>query len=332
MIFEPIKIKDFTFKNRIVLAPMCMYMADENGNASNFHIMHYGTRAIGGVSLVIQEATAVSKEGRISVNDLGIWDDSHIFGLKKIVEAIHENGSIAGIQINHAGRKSKTVEPIAPSSIPFNPDDIIPKEMTKEDIHILIDDFKQAARRAHLAGYDVLEIHGAHGYLVFQFLSPITNHRNDQYKAGVTLLKEIIEAIQTEWPKEKILALRISATEYVNEGITPDIIGEMINQIKHLGLDMIDVSSGGNVIVPIKPYFGYQLKLAKRIKEITGLPVVGGGLVEDLMMAEFALSDHLCDFVYMGRALLRDPYLVLNQAKLVGFDIKFPEPYKRSKK
>jgi NADPH2 dehydrogenase len=332
MIFDPIKIKEITFKNRVVMAPMCMYMADENGFASNFHYVHYGSRAIGGVGFVIQEATAVSKEGRISLNDLGIWDDSHILGLKKIVESIHENGSIAGIQLNHAGRKSKTKLPIAPSSIPFSPNDQIPKAMTLEDIDTLKNDFKNAARRAHLAGYDVLEIHGAHGYLVFQFLSPITNQRDDHYKEGITLLKEIIEVIQTEWPKDKILALRISATEYVKEGITPEIIGSMINEIKHLGLDLIDVSSGGNVLVPIKPFFGYQLKLAKKIKEITLLPVIGGGLVEDLSMAEFALSDQLCDFVYMGRALLRDPYLVLNQAKLIGHDIQFPEPYKRGKK
>lgn len=332
MIFDPIKIKDFTIKNRIVLPPMCMYQADHEGYGNSFHLVHYGSRAIGGVGIIIQEATAISKEGRISLNDLGIWDDSHIEGLKKIVDVIHENGSIAGIQINHAGRKSKSNTPIAPSSIPFNPTDQIPKAMTDQDILKLKSDFKEAARRAHLAGYDLLEIHGAHGYLLFQFLSPITNHRTDRYQNGVQLLKEVIEEIQTEWPKEKILALRISATEYVDQGINPNIIGQMINEVKHLGIDIIDVSSGGNVLVPIKPYYGYQLKLAKQIKDITNLPVMGGGLIEDLMMAQYALNDGLCDFVYMGRALLREPYLILNQAKLVGYDIPFPEPYKRGKK
>lgn len=221
---------------------------------------------------------------------------------------------------------------MAPSDIPFSGDYDEPKAMTLEDIHTLISDFKHAARRAHLAGYDVLEIHAAHGYLLFQFLSPISNHRNDRYQDGTLLLKEVIEAINEEWPKEKILAIRVSATEYVKEGVTPEMISYTINQIKHLGIDIVDVSSGGNIIVPIKIYPGYQLKLAKHIKENTKLYVMGGGMIEDLILAEHALGDETCDFVYIGRALLRDPYLVLNQAKLVGHDITYPAPYKRSKK
>lgn len=332
MLFEPIKLKNYTIKNRVVMPPMCMYSSDDEGHTKDFHIVHYGSRAFGGVGLIIQEATAVSKDGRISKEDLGIWSDDHIEGLKKVVDIIKSQGSIPGIQINHAGRKSKTDAPMGPSAISYGGDYQTPREMTLKDIERVINDFKQAARRAHEAGYDLLEIHGAHGYLIFEFLSPLSNQRSDRYKDGKVFLREVVAAIQEVWPKDKILALRISAYEYIEGGVTPESISEAINDVKDLGIDIIDVSSGGNVLVKIPAYPGYQLGLAKKVKDLTGLPVMGGGLITDLKMAEHAISSNQVDMVYLGRVLLRDPYIVINDAKEVGFDINYPYQYSRGKK
>ena len=332
MIYEPYQIKGFTLKNRVVMPPMCMYSANTLGFSNDFHIVHYATRAIGGVGLIIQEATAVMPNGRISVNDLGIWSDEHIAGLKKIVNVIHENGSIAGIQINHAGRKAKVEKSIGPSAVSYSDDYQLPAEMTLKDIKEVVLSFKEAARRADEAGYDLLEIHGAHGYLIFQFLSPISNLRKDKYKDGKIFLKEIVEAITKVWPKEKVLVLRVSASEYVEGGVTPETISEAINSVKDLGIDLIDVSSGGNVLVKINAYPGYQLELAKKVGELTGLPTIGGGLITDLRLADYAVASKKCDLVYLGRLLLRDPYVVINQANDMGVVMAYPVQYIRGKK
>lgn len=332
MLFEPIKLKNYTIKNRVVMPPMCMYSSDDEGHIKDFHIVHYGSRAFGGVGLIIQEATAVSKDGRISKEDLGIWSDDHVEGLKKVVDIIKSQGSIPGIQINHAGRKSKTEDPMGPSAISYGGDYQTPREMTLKDIERVINDFKQAARRAHEAGYDLLEIHGAHGYLIFEFLSPLSNQRSDRYKDGKVFLRDIVEAINEVWPKDKILALRISAYEYIEGGVTPESISDAINYVKDLGIDIIDVSSGGNVLVKIPAYPGYQIGLAKKVKALTGLPVMGGGLITDLRMAEHAISSNQVDMVYLGRVLLREPYIVINDAKEVGFEINYPFQYSRGKK
>ncbi|HAX03003.1 MAG: hypothetical protein A2Y45_06180 [Tenericutes bacterium GWC2_34_14] len=332
MLFDSYQIKNFTFKNRVVMPPMCMYSADTLGFVNDFHLVHYGTRAIGGVGCIIQEATGITPDGRISIHDLGIWSDDHIPGLKRIVEIIKSYGVVAGIQINHAGRKSKTDHPMGPSAISYGGDYQTPKEMTTQDIKDVILAFGQAARRANEAGYDLLEIHGAHGYLLFEFLSPISNQRTDKYQDGKVFLKEVVKEINKYWPKDKILALRVSAFEYVKEGVTPESISDAINSVKHLGLDLIDVSSGGNVLVKIPAFPGYQLDLAKRVKELTGLPVIGGGLVNDLTLAENAVSSKRADFIYFGRELLRNPYLVINGAKDLGVEINYPEAYIRGKK
>ena len=221
---------------------------------------------------------------------------------------------------------------MGPSAISYGGDYQTPREMTLKDIERVINDFKQAARRAHEAGYDLLEIHGAHGYLIFEFLSPLSNQRSDRYKDGKVFLREVVAAIQEVWPKDKILALRISAYEYIEGGVTPESISEAINDVKDLGIDIIDVSSGGNVLVKIPAYPGYQLGLAKKVKDLTGLPVMGGGLITDLKMAEHAISSNQVDMVYLGRVLLRDPYIVINDAKEVGFDINYPYQYSRGKK
>ena len=332
MLYDGYTLKNIQLKNRVVMPPMCMYSANQQGEVNNFHIVHYGTRALCGVGLIIQEATGIMPNGRITDQDLGIWDDHHVKGLKKIVEIIHEHGSVAGIQINHAGRKAKVDHPIGPSAITYGGDYATPQEMTLNDIKDVVKAFGQAARRANEAGYDLLEIHGAHGYLLFQFLSPLSNKRTDQYKDGKVFLKEVMEEVVKYWPKDKVLALRVSAYEYVEGGVTPDTISEAINSIKDLGLDLIDVSSGGNVLVKINAYPGYQLDLAKRVKELTHLPVIGGGLITDLRMAEHAISSRRADLVYLGRELLRNPYIVINQASDVGAEITYPIQYIRGKK
>ena len=332
MLYTTYKIKNTTLKNRFVMPPMCMYSANEDGFVNDFHMAHYASRAIGGIGLIIQEATAVLPNGRISPNDLGIWCDDHIEGLKRIVDEMHRYDTVAGIQINHAGRKAKVPHPMGPSSHSYGGDYQVPHEMTKEDIKEVVQSFQDAARRADLAGYDALEIHAAHGYLIFQFLSPISNHRTDEYKDGVKFLYEVCEAIASVWPKEKLLILRVSATEYVQEGVTPEMISQAINQVKHFGIDLIDVSSGGNILVKIKSYPGYQLGLAKQIKALTGIPTIGGGLITQIEMAEYAVSSDHCDLVYLGRVLLREPYFVINHAKDLNVEIQYPEPYIRGKK
>lgn len=330
MLFTKLKIKNLDLKNRTVLAPMCMYSAGELGYAENFHIVHYATRAMGGVGLVIQEATAIDSIGRISINDLGIWNDKHIEGLKLIVDAVHESGSLMGIQINHAGRKARVNHPIAPSPIKFNESYMMPKEMTIDDINKVINDFKQAARRAHVAGYDFLEIHAAHGYLLCEFMSPNTNHREDEYGDRKKLIKEVIQAVREEWPKEKALGARFSAFEYVQEGITPEWLAELINELKPLGLDIADISSGGNVFEQeIRTFPGYQLDFAKTIRQKTDIVTIGGGLVTSLELAEFAVTDGLCDLVFFGRLLLRDPYHIINHAPEVDQETLYPKAYKR---
>ncbi len=332
MLFDSYQLKNLKIKNRIVMPPMCMYSSLDDGLVKDFHIIHYGSRAIGGVGLIIQEATAVLPDGRITKNDLGIWSDDHIPGLKNIVNTIHQFGAVAGIQVNHAGRKAKVEDPVGPSAITYGGDYKTPREMTEKDIQDVIKSFGEAARRADIAGYDLLEIHGAHGYLIFEFLSPISNLRTDKYKDGKIFLREVLEEVIKYWPKEKVLALRVSAFEYVEKGVTPEMISEAINFVKDLGLDIIDVSSGGNILVKINAYPGYQLELARKVKELTKLPVIGGGLVTDLRMAELAVSSGKADFIYFGRELLRNPYLVINEAKELGIDIKYPEQYIRGKK
>ena len=246
-LFSDIKIKDLELKNRIVMAPMCMVMANEKGYASDWHTIHYGSRAIGGSGLIILEATGVESRGRIKSGDLGIWDDSHIEGLKRIVENSKSLGAKIGIQLAHAGRKCevKSEEIIAPSPIAFDDTYATPKEMTREDIKFVVNSFKEGARRADKAGFDVIEIHGAHGYLINEFLSPLTNKREDEYGGNLEnrtrFLKEVLLEIKTIWPENKPIILRVSAEDYVKEGNHPEDLVDIINLVKDYGIDMINV-------------------------------------------------------------------------------------------
>ncbi|TWH83582.1 NADPH dehydrogenase NamA [Sedimentibacter saalensis] len=336
-LFASYIIKDLELKNRIIMAPMCMYSAGDDGKVTDWHVIHYASRAVGGVGLIIQEATAVESRGRISSRDLGIWDDSHIDGLKKIVEAVKSNGAKIGIQLGHSGRKceAESEKIIAPSPIAFNEEYRVPAEMTKEDIKAVVAAFKAAAQRAKQAGYDVLEIHGAHGYLINEFLSPVTNKRTDEYGGSpenrARILKEIIRAVRDVWPKEKPLMMRVTAEDYVDGGNHPDDLAELINLVKEYGLDLIDVSSGGVVSVAPKAFQGYQVKFAEIIKEKTVLPVVAGGLVIDPNMAEEILQNNRADLIFIGRALLRNPYWPLQADYELSNETNWPVQYERGR-
>jgi len=336
-LFSSLKIKDMEIRNRIVMPPMCMYSSDNSGKANSWHFVHYTTRAIGGVGLIIIEATAVEPRGRLSDNDLGLWDDSHIEGLSNIVKEVKKYGAKIGIQINHAGRKCGANEEviIAPSAIAFDETYKTPVEMTKDDIKSTVNLFKNAAYRAYKAGFDMIEIHGAHGYLINQFLSPLTNKRTDEYGGSkenrARFLKEVIRAVREVWPEEKPLGVRVSAEDYVEEGNHDTDLADIINMVKSEGIDLVNVSSGAVVPVNMKVYPGYQVKFAETIKKMTGLPVIAGGLITEAVMAEEILQNERADMVYMGRELLRNPYFPLHAAKEVRDDFAWPKQYERAK-
>lgn len=336
-LFSSIKIRDMDLRNRIVMPPMCMYSSDSEGRANSWHFIHYSTRSIGGVGLIVVEATAVEPRGRLSDRDLGLWDDSQIEGLGKIVEEVKKHGAKIGIQINHAGRKCGADEDviIAPSPIAFDESYKTPVEMTKEDIRRTAALFKEAASRAYKAGFDVIEIHGAHGYLINQFLSPLSNRRTDEYGGSLEnrarLLKEIIRAVRTVWPAAKPLAVRVSAEDYAEGGNHDTDLAEMINMVKPEGVDIVNVSSGAVVPVKMKVYPGYQIKFAETIKRITGLYVIAGGLITEAVMAEEIVQNDRADMVFMGRELLRNPYFPLNSAKELREEIPWPYQYERGK-
>ena len=333
-LFKEIKIKDMKLKNRIVMPPMCMYSAVD-GFANDFHVIHYATRAVGQIGLITVEATAVLPNGGITKDDLGIWSDDHIKSLSWIVNRVHHFGSKIGIQLSHAGRKARDANPnIAPSSIPYG-DLPSPIEMSIAQIKEVVEAFKAGARRANQAGFDYLEIHAAHGYLINEFLSPLSNKRSDSYggslEGRIRLLNEIIIAIRNEWPIEKPLGIRISASEYHQDGLKPKDLVEILNQITPGVVDIINVSSGG--IIDLKPdsYPGYQLGFAKKIKAETPFFVMGGGLINDARMASDALEDNEADLIYFGRLALRDPYFPLKFAQRLGVEIEWPRQYVRAK-
>jgi NADPH2 dehydrogenase len=336
-LFSKFNLKDLELKNRIAMAPMCMYTAKDDGLATEWHKIHYATRAIGGIGLIIQEATGVESRGRITVKDLGIWYDSQIRNLKEIVKTCKDYGAVMGIQLGHAGRKCeiKSLETIAPSAIAFNDEYAVPKEMTKEDIKEVVEAFKMAAKRCLEIGYDVIEIHGAHGYLINQFLSPLSNKRNDEYGGNAEnrarFLKEVIQAVREVWPREKAIILRISAEDYVEEGNHPEDLAQIINLVKNDGIDIINVSSGAVVPARIKAYPGYQIKFAEVIREKTELPVIAGGLITRADMAEEILQNNRADMIFLGRVLLRNPYWPLNADYELDNETTWPNQYERGK-
>ncbi len=336
-LFSEFRIKNLLLKNRVVMPPMCMYCAAEDGMATKWHTIHYATRAVGGVGLIIVEATGVSPEGRLTSNDLGIWDDAHIEGLSEIVRTVHDCGAKIGIQLNHGGRKCKAegVEIEAPSPIPYEEGDAVPKEMSKTDIADTVLEFRNAAVRADKAGFDLVQIHAAHGYLLNEYLSPLTNRRTDEYGGSpenrVRFLGEVLDAVGSVWPAEKPIEVRITAEDYQEGGNQAEDLGQMLNLVKEKGIDSVNVSTGGLVPVVPETYPGYQIPSAKMMKEMTELPVTAGGLLSDAKEIDRLIQQNQADMIYLGRELLRNPYWVLHAAKELNIDLEWPRQYKRAK-
>lgn len=333
-LMEPYRLKNLDLKNRLVMPPMCMYSAQDDGKVTDFHLIHYGTRAAGGVGLIIVEATGVQPNGRISDQDLGLWDDGQIVGMETLVKSIKSNGARAAIQLNHGGRKYEgKIPPVGPSPVAFDEKRLTPKELTKEEIQEIVVSFKAAAQRADQAGFDMVEIHGAHGYLINQFLSPHSNHRQDKYggtaKNRLRLLQEIIGAIKTVWPYDKVLGLRISALEYLDDGYDLDEIIEMLHLIRE-DIDVIHVSTGGNGVTDYHIFPGYQLNPAQKIKKETGLPTIAVGLLDDIKLVEEVLNNDRADLVAIGRHLLANPYFALQEAAKYDHSDQIPYQYARA--
>lgn len=312
--FTPFELKGVTIPNRLVMPPMCMYSATEDGYITDWHLIHYGARVVGRVGLIILEATAVEKRGRLSGNDLGIWDDSHIEGLHKVVEVGENHGSVMGIQLAHGGRKSWGDELVAPSALAF-PEKTTPHALSVAEIKDIVANWGQAARRAHNAGFDVLQIHGAHGYLIHEFLSPLSNQRTDQYGGSfenrMRFLLEIVKAVQSEWPEEKPLSVRLSAVDYLDGGLTIEDTVEISKVLKTKGVDLMDISSGGLLPAQIELGPGYQVSFAEAVKKEVALPTIAVGLISKSELVQEIIFNKRADFVALGRELLRNPHWVL---------------------
>jgi NADPH2 dehydrogenase len=343
-LFDACNLRSLTLRNRVVMSPMCMYMAGEDAVATDFHLVHLGARASGGVGLIVQEATAVESRGRISPNDLGIYDDRHVAGLARLVSFAHSQGAKMCIQLAHAGRKAWSATKghgseltVGPSAIAYDHDWTTPHELTLAEIDAVVDAFQAGARRAHIAGYDAVEIHGAHGYLVHQFLSPLSNHRADAYGGSLhnrmSLLLQVVDAVRTVWPDDKPALVRLSNTDWVEGGLHFDEVVQVAHALKEHGVDLIDCSSGGlspRQVIPLGP--GYQVPFAERVRREVGIPTGAVGLVTTPEMAEEIVHNGRADLVFLGRELLRDPYWTLHAARHLGVDVAWPAPYLRAKR
>lgn len=350
-VFSPLKIKSIEFKNRIGVSPMCMY-SSKDGFANNWHLVHLGSRAVGGAGLVISEATAVSPEGRISPGDLGIWKDEHVENLKEITAFLEGQGSVPGIQLAHAGRKASTGSPweggelvsednggwrpVAPSAIPFYENHSAPVELDNSGIEKVISDFREASKRAKKAGFKVVEIHAAHGYLLHEFLSPLSNQRQDKYGGSFEnrsrLLLEVVKAVREEWPEELPLFVRISATDWAEGGWNEEESVQLSKILLEHGVDVIDCSSGGlvpNVTIPVQKK--YQVPFSERIKTEAGVMTAAVGLITTPQEAEEILKKEQADFIFLGREMLRNPYFPLEAAAELGADVDWANQYLRAK-
>ena len=347
---QPLTIKSVTFRNRIGMPPMCQYSAVD-GLANDWHQLHYATRAVGGCGLIILEATAVVPEGRITPFDLGIWDDNQMDALRQVASVIHRYGAIAGIQIAHAGRKASHDSPdkggkqlsindggwetVAPSAIPFDETETAPVALDTNSIQEIVEHFKSAALRAKKAGFKVLEIHAAHGYLIHQFLSPLTNRRTDEYGGSfenrTRLLLEIVQAVTTVWPDNLPLLVRLSATDWVAGGWSLEETVQLAGQLKNRGMDMIDCSSGGNKKkkkIPLAP--GYQVQFSEAVRS-TGIKTATVGLITTTAQIDEILKKEQADMVLLGRELLRNPYFPLQATAGKSPGIEWPVQYLRAK-
>lgn len=352
-LFDPLQLRSVTLRNRIVMSPMCEY-SSQDGFANEWHAVHLGSRAVGGAGLILTEAAAVSPEGRISPADLGMYRDEHIAKLCEIVDFIHKHGAVAGMQLAHAGFKASTAPPweggepvsanaggwdrtLAPSAVPFKEGWPVPHALTVAEIDEVVEQFARAARRAIVAGFRVLEVHAAHGYLLHEFLSPLTNRRDDAYGGSfenrIRIVREVVEAVRAQMPAGFPLFVRISASDWVEGGWTVEDSAALAREIKPLGVDLIDASSGG--IVPhakIEIGPGYQVPFARHIREHADIPTGAVGLITKAEQANDIVKNGSADVVLVARELLRQPYWPLLAAAHLGVDVPYwPKQYERAK-
>ncbi len=354
-LFDPCQLREIRLRNRIVVSPMCMYSCNDlDGMANAWHMVHLGARAVGGAGLVFTEATAVEARGRIAPQDLGIWSDAHVAPLQPVTAFIRQSGAVPGMQLAHAGRKAATFRPwetrrghvpdaeggwhpVAPSPLPFTPADQAPAELTPADIADVVAAFAAAARRALEAGFQVIELHGAHGYLIHEFLSPLSNQRTDAYGGSFAnrtrLLREVVAAVRRVWPERLPLWVRISATDWAESGgwdVAQSV--EAARLLREDGVDVIDCSSGGTLPAPRIPMGpGYQVPFAERVRREAGIATAAVGLITEPQQADAIVAEGRADLVLLGRQFLRDPYWGLHAAAALGVEHPWPDQYLRAK-
>ncbi len=349
-LFDRLQLRDVELSNRIAVSPMCQYSSND-GHPSDWHLLHLGSRAVGGAGLVFVEATAVVPEGRISPYDMGIWNDSHIESLARLAKIVHEHGSVAGIQLAHAGRKGSCQRPweggkalkqseggwtlAAPSAVAFSGDYAVPEALTEQGIRDVVLAFREAARRAKEAGFRVLEIHAAHGYLLHEFLSPLSNLRQDQYGGSfenrTRIVREVVAAVRAVWPESNPLSLRVSATDWAEGGWEVGDTVELARQVAKLGVDLVDCSSGGNVVhakIPVGP--GYQTRFAEQVRCEAGVATATVGMITSPVQADHIIRSGQADLVLMAREMLRDPYWPMRAARELGYKTPWPAQYLRA--
>ena len=341
-LFASLTLRGVTLRNRIAMSPMCMYSAGDDGLATDWHLAHLVARATGGVGLIITEATAVEARGRISQNDLGLWDDAQVAPLSRIVRLCQAEGAAMCSQLAHAGRKAFSPQrgagpavPVAPSAVPHDADWVTPHALTLAEVDAVVSAFRAAAQRALAAGFDAVEIHSAHGYLLHEFLSPISNQRTDEYGGSLEnrarMLLRVVDAVRQVWPEQRPLLVRLSATDWVEGGLTVDDQVQVARWLKAHDVDMVDCSSGGisSFAPPTGP--GYQVPFAEKIRREAGIATMTVGLITTPEIAEEIVRNGRADVVALGRELLRHPYWPLDAARALGQDLAWPKQYERAK-
>ncbi len=349
-LFTPFRVREIEFKNRIVVSPMCEYSA-KDGHPQPWHLVHLGSRAVGGAALVFTEATGVQAVGRISPADTGIYEDAHVESWRPIAQFIRENGSVPGMQLAHSGRKGSTAapwaggkkiavadggwEPVAPSAVAFSDDYPMPHAMTIPEIDAVVAAFRKAAERALAAGFQVIEVHSAHGYLLHEFLSPLSNRRTDEYGGSLEnrfrLALRVVAAVREVWPEKLPLFYRVSATDWVEGGWDLEQTISLAKKLQSMGVDLIDASSGGNVPhakIPVGP--GYQVRFAEEIRKQTGLATGAVGMITNAAQADTIIATGQADMVFLAREMLRDAYWPRRAAKALDVKIKAPVQYERA--
>lgn len=350
-LFTPLKLREVVIPNRIAMSPMCQYSA-EDGFANDWHLAHYGARAAGGAGFVLLEATAVEPRGRISPYDLGLWKDEHVEPLARIVDFVKGQGSVVGVQLAHAGRKASVARPwegggpvgpeeggwtvVGADAMAFRPGAPVPEALSEEGLAAVVEAFRRATERAAAAGFDIVEVHAAHGYLLHQFLSPLSNRRRDEYGGDLDnrlrFPLRVVRAVREAWPRSLPLLVRVSATDWAEGGWDLEQTVVLAGRLKALGVDLVDVSSGGTVpnpVIPLEP--GYQVPLASRIREEARVAVGAVGLITEPEQAEAVVAEGQADLVLLGRELLRNPHWPLQAAARLGADVEWPVQYLRAR-